>query len=326
MTTSVNQSEVDALRGSAGRSARSVDVALRDFAHPRTLSKERLRHLSKTLSARLGAIANMLAGPLRNHHKLQLGEVAEVTAHGLFDGFVKPFVVIGFPCAGRLGWLVWDSAAAARACEIMLSGPAPVVAEDDEDGDTKKAKKPAEEPPLRALSRTEGRVVASLLDSIIGQLGEALHLEVKGGEIWQEPEELTTLEDLGPDADSRRLLVHLVFEGPGGSSEMRLYLPGVVAEDDEDEAARSAAAPPHLAGVGVRLSVELGATMVPLRELLELEVGDVIPLNSHVGQSVVVRVEEQVRALGRFGASQGRMAVVIEQLSSEQDEEIIQED
>jgi flagellar motor switch protein FliM len=321
--TNVSQTEIDALRSGASRSARSVDIATRDFSHPRTLSKERLRHLSKTLSARLGSIANSLAGPLRSYHKLQLGEIAEVSAHGLFDGFVKPFIVSGFPCAGRLGWLVWDSASATTACEIVLSGPATPT---DDGEDAEPSAEPAPEAAGKALSRTESCVVSSLLDAIVAQLADALQLDVQRGEIWQEPEELTTLEDLGPDADSRRLLVHLVFEGPGGPSEMRIYLPGVVAEDEDEGAAVSAAAPPHLAGVGVKLSVELGATMVPLRELLQLEVGDVIPLQAHVGQPVEVRVEEQVRALARFGAHRGRMAVVIEQLTSAPDEEITPED
>lgn len=321
MRTNVSQAEIDALRSGASRPARSVDVALRDFAHPRTLSTKRLRHLSKSLSARLGTVANNLAGPLRNYHKLQLGEVAEITAHGLFDGFVKPFIVLGFPCAGRLGWLVWDSNAAATACDIVLSGPAPPPAEGEVAQDGAGSERSA-----KALSRTESCVVSSLLDAIVAQLADALHLEVERGEIWQEPEELTTLEDLGPDADSRRLLVHLVFEGPGGPSEMRVYLPGVVAEDDEEGKPVTAAAPPHLAGVGVKLSIELGATMVPLRELLQLEVGDVIPLEAHVGQPVGVRVEEQVRALARFGTHRGRMAAVIEQLTTAQDEELTSDD
>ncbi len=323
MRTNVSQAEIDALRSGASRPARSVDVALRDFAHPRTLSKERLRHLSKSLSARLGTIANNLAGPLRNYHKLQLGEVAEVTAYGLFDGFVKPFIVLGFPCEGRLGWLVWDSTSAAAACDIVLSGPAPAAVE----GEAPVARNNAAlEACGKGLSRTESCVVSSLLDAIVAQLAEALHLEVQRGEIWQEPEELTTLEDLGPDADSRRLLVHLVFEGPGGPSEMRIYLPGVVAEDAEEGAAVTAAAPPHLARVNVKLSVELGATMVPLRELLQLEVGDVIPLQVQVGHTVDVRVEEHVHARARFGAHRGRMAVVLEQLTSTQDDEITPDD
>lgn len=323
MSQHVTSAELEALRGGARPPVRSTDVALRDFAHPRTLSKERLRHLSKSLAAKLGTIANILAGPLRNHHKLQLGEVAEVTAHGLFDGFVKPFVVLGFPCAGRLGWFVWDAAAAARACDIVLSGPLPPPKEGEE---PKPRRNQTLETTGRALSRTEGRVVASLLDTVIAQLAESLHLEVKRGELWQEPEELTTLEDLGPDADSRRLLVHLAFDGPGGPSEMRLYLPGVVAEDDEESRAKLAAAPPHLAAIGVKVAAELGSSMVPLRELLELEVGDVIPLQAFVGQPVALRVEDEVRALARFGVHKGLMAVVIEQLSSGHDEEITPED
>ena len=326
MSTNVEPEEMAALREGAGGPAVSsvTDVMTRDFSHPRTLSKDRLRHLSKSLTARLGALANSLAGPLRNHHKLHMGEVAEVTAHGLFDGFVKPFIVLGFPCAGRQGWLVWDSAAAAAACEIVLSGPPPEPIE-DEDGNVKPTLHPKLEEGPKLLSRTEGRVVASLLDQVVAQLADPLHLDVAPGELWQEPEELTTLEDLGPDADSRRLLVHLHFEGPGSPSEMRLYLPGVVAEEEGIDLA-SSEAPTHLAAVGVGLSVELGSVMVPLSELLGLEVGDVVPLQARVGDSVGVRVEENIRARGRWGSHEGRMAVRIDQLTSEEDEELQQED
>jgi len=325
MSSNVSQAEVEALRSPAGARSRSLDVTVRDFAHPRTLSKERMRHLSKSLSARLGAIANALAGSLRNHHKLQVGELAEVTAHGLFDGFMKPFIVHGFQCAGRLAWLVWDSAAAMRVSDIVLSGPAP-AAQSSAKGTPAPKSSSEGAPPVRTLTRTEGRVVSSLLDTILAELAEALHLDVERGEIWQEPEELTSLEDLGPDADSRRLMIHLIFDGPGGASEMRLYLPGVVAEDDEDKSKRPKDAPPHLAAVGVRVAAELGATLVPLRELLELEVGDVIPLNAHIGQPVIVRVEDHIRATGHFGSHKGRMAVVIDRISSSPDEDPTSED
>ena len=318
MTTNVDQAELEALRESTGAGEpvqRPLDVTPRDFAHPRTLSKERLRHVSKSLSARLGALAHDLAGPLRNHHKVQLGEVSEVTAHGLFDGFVKPFVVLGFPCADRQGWLVWESTAAATACEIVLSGP-----QQAQQGEAKD-----QEPSPTQLSRGEGRVVASLLDHVVRNMAEPLNLEVGPGELWQEPEELTTLEDLGPDADSRRLLVHLLFEGPSGPSELRLYLPGVIADDDRFEATQDQA-PPHLAGVGVRLSVELGAAMVPLSELLGLEVGDVVPLDAHTGDLVAVRVEDHVRARAVWGSSNGRVAIRIDHLSSCADEDLTPED
>ena len=104
--------------------ARVAVVSLRDFSEPRTLSADRIARIRKTLSARLGAIANGLAGPLRGHPQLALGEIAEMNAHGLFDGFVRPFLVHGFLCNGQQGWLVWDAAAARVACDLILSGPA----------------------------------------------------------------------------------------------------------------------------------------------------------------------------------------------------------
>ena len=57
------------------------------------------------------------------------------------------------------------------------------------------------------LTRTERRVIGALLDEVLARIAGEFGLEVEKGAIWQEPEELTTLEDLGPDADSRRLFV-----------------------------------------------------------------------------------------------------------------------
>lgn len=295
-----------AARGGATRRSRVAVVSLRDFSEPRTLSADRIARIRKTLSARLGAIANVLAGPLRGHPQLALGDVAEMNAHGLFDGFVRPFLVHGFQCNGQQGWLVWDVAAARRACDLILSGPPPARADGGasirDDGD-----------PM--LTRTERRVVASLLDTLIEKIAAEFSLSLEPGEIWQEPEELTTLEDLGPDADSRRMLIHIQFEEEeeGESSDLRMYLPGIVDPEVEEEPL-AGEAPRHLAPVDLDLSVHLGGTEVPLAELLAIEVGDVIPIDARVGDQVEIEVEETICARGRFGARNGRLAVVIEEV------------
>ncbi len=311
MTMDLDPEEAAALEaatnGADDGGARVAVVSLRDFSEPRTLSADRIARIRKTLSARLGAIANGLAGPLRGHPQLALGEIAEMNAHGLFDGFVRPFLVHGFLCNGQQGWLIWDAAAARIACDLILSGPTSEV-ESGGDG-THGAGDPV-------LTRTERRVIASLLDSLLGTIVAEFSLAIEPGEVWQEPEEMTTLEDLGPDADSRRMLVHLSFESEGReASDMRLYLPGIVDPEDETEPV-GADAPHHLAPVDLDLSALLGGTEVPLAELLAIEVGDVIPLDSRIGEPIEIEIEETICAEGRFGAVNGRLAVAVDQVGS----------
>lgn len=277
-------------------------VSLRDFSEPRTLSADRIAHIRKTLSSRIQSISNALAGPLRGHQNLTLGEVSEMNAHGLFDGFVRPFLVYGFDVEGTLGWLIWEADAARIACDTILAGPPDEDAVAPEKGD-----------PM--LTRTERRVVGSLLDELISRVAEGFGLTAAPGSVWQEPEELTTLQDLGPDADSRRLLVHLSFDEESGmGSDLRLYLPGVVDPEGDHELPDGDQAPAHLRGVDLELSAHLGGTDVPLQELLGIEVGDVIPLDSRVGDLADIEIEETICARARFGSNAGRMVIVIEEV------------
>ena len=102
MSPEVDPEERAALAEAAGgaQAAAGPRVAVvtpRDFTEPRTLSADRIARIRKTLSARLQVIANDLAGPMRGHPKLSIGEVAEVNALGLFDELERPFLVYGFP-------------------------------------------------------------------------------------------------------------------------------------------------------------------------------------------------------------------------------------
>lgn len=306
MSSLIDPQEAEALAQAAGadeREARVSVVSLRDFSEPRTLSADRIGRIRKLLSARLQAMANALAGPLRGHPSLQLGEVAEMNAHGLFDGFQRPFLVHGFLCNGQQGWLVWDAPAARIACDTILQGPPQASEEEDaevEIGD-----------PL--LTRTERRVIASLLDGLVQTIANDFGLTLEPGSVWQEPEELTTLKDLGPDADSRRLLIHFGFEDEQGTaSDLRIYLPNIADPDVDESADDTSAAPQHLAPVDMELCALLGGTDVPLSELLSIEVGDVIPIDTRIGDLIDIEVEESLCARARFGAQGGRLAVVID--------------
>ena len=293
-----------------GGSSRVSVVVPRDFTEPRTLSADRIDRIQKTLSARLQSMANLLAGPLRGHPVLTIGEVSEVNAQGLFDDIGSPFLIHGFHTADQLGWVMWNPDAGRIASDLILSGPElPSVEAEGEE-----AAEPEEEKPLDPiLSRTERRVIARMLDQVVGLILNEFGLELMPGTIWQEPEELTTLEDLGPDADSRRLMIHLSFEDNGGNaSDIRIYIPGIPGDESGDEGTEQAAAPTHHAPVQMSIDAVLGGTFVPLAELLGVEVGDVIPLDARLGDPVTLEVEETTCAQGRFGAHEGLLAIQLD--------------
>jgi len=298
---------------SGGESSHVSVVVPRDFTEPRTLSADRIDRIQKTLSARLQSMANLLAGPLRGHPVLAIGEVSEVNAQGLFDDLEDPFLIHGFHTAEQLGWVVWNPEAGRIASDLILSGPDLPPVEAEEEG-----AEPEDEGPLDPiLSRTERRVIAGMLDQVVGLILNEFGLDLQPGTIWQEPEELTTLEDLGPDADSRRLLIHLSFEDNGGNaSDIRIYIPGIPGDESGSEDSEQAAAPSHLAPVQMSVDAVLGGTFVPLAELLGVEVGDVIPLDARLGDAITLEVEETTCAQGRFGAHEGLLAIQLDEVGS----------
>ncbi|MEM9802618.1 MAG: FliM/FliN family flagellar motor C-terminal domain-containing protein [Planctomycetota bacterium] len=304
-----------AVREVDGDSERRHGVVVpRDFAEPRTLSSDRIARIRKTISSRLHPIVNALAGPLRGHPSVTLGDVGEVNAQSLFDGFVRPFLVHGFICGGQQCWILWDPEAARVACDTILSGPEEPAEPDDAAAQASEPER-ADRPLM--LTRTERRVVGAMLDVFVREIAGSFGLDCEPGVIWQEPEELTTLEDLGPDADTRRLFVHLTFDDErGATSNLRIYLPGVADVDEENDDASAREAPAHLGAVQMDVAAILGGADVPLSELLAVEIGDVIPLEARVGDSVDLVVEETLCARGRFGSHDGLLAVRIEEIDT----------
>ncbi len=307
MTGLVDPEEAAALADAVqadGEASHASVVTPRDFTEPRTLSADRVARICKTLAARLQVIANSLAGPLRGHPTLTLGEVAEVNAQGLFDGYVRPFLVLGFMCNGNQGWVIWDTDAARIACDTVLSGP-PSETDLEEDPSTRE--------PM--LTRTERRVIGNLLDELISRMTAEFGLTAEPGVVWQEPEEMTTMEDLGPDADARRLFVHLGFEPESGHpSDLRIYIPGIAANTDPEPSGPLLNAPLHLAAMEVELSVNIGGTEVPFAELRDIEVGDVVPLDKRIGDLADLEIEENVFARGRIGTRNGLLALSIHEV------------
>lgn len=322
MSDQVEHEEVQAILDALDEGSRTrpdADVQPRNFRQPRRLSRERLQYLAQLVNATLQRVSRDIASSLRQHHKIHLASISEVNVLGLFEGYEPPFVVDIFECGGHVSWILWDSAAASGAVESVLSGP-PQAHDTQEDPEAREADEPGAQPSFEArrLSQSECRVIERLLHIVLVPVAGSLGLEVSSGRLAQEPEEVTTVEDCGPDADARRLMLHFLFEGPGGPSDIRIYLPDVSEEDlvaDEGQAPpERTPLPEHLDPVRLDVAAYLASVDVPLSELMALEVGDVIPLGVEVGAAVELYIEDRCCARARWGRHRGQQAVRVEDL------------
>lgn len=274
------------------------EVKSRNFAEPRRLSRQRLRRLEREAASTLNTISSNLAVPLRKYHKLTMGSVAELNVSHLFDDLESPFVVLCFLCRSQPAWLVWESAAAAATSETILGSAV--------EG----------EGTARRLSQTECLVIKQLLCNITEPTMKVLGFEFEADSVLltQDPEELSTVEDWGPDADTQRLYIHLSFDGPGGPSELRMYLPGIEPESGDEDHDAPQAAPQHLNGVNLDLRAFLASVDIPLTDLLRLEPGDVIPLGIAAGSPLKVFVEDRACATAHWGKHGPHLAIRINEI------------
>lgn len=81
----------------------------------------------------------------------------------------------------------------------------------------------------------------------------------------------------------------------------------------------------RLGGVTVRLSVELGRTDMPLKDVLALGEGSVVPLNRLTDELLDVTANGRVVARGEVVAQDGRFALRIVSLAGEDDDGVFSE-
>ena len=291
------------------------EVRPRDFARPVRLTGEELDAVALKVRRALPGTGAALARALRKHHALALVEVGEVSAEGLLEALPEPLAVVRFTVGGQPAWFVWELAPAVAAVEVALGAgePASLASHTGQTSQTG----PASERPFSAIERS---VFARLVEPLIAAVCSSLGLAAKGVSVPKMREELGSWRDGGERADHRRLFVHLGFEGPGGPSSLRLYVPGVDPARPDPKVNSAGALPARLAEIQVVLAAHLGASDVPLAELLELEPGDVIPLTTPAGKPLRIYVEDRLRARAVLGQKDGRLAVQIVEIGPEDED------
>ena len=124
-------------------------------------------------------------------------------------------------------------------------------------------------------------MLVSLLSDLVTCITAGFGLPIDSLCIAQDDEELDAHREVPGGSDTLRMLVHLSWDGPGGESDLRLYLPGITAAESENPAAPDLprAVPEHVSGIPLEVVAYLGAIDVPLADLLGIEPGDVLPID-----------------------------------------------
>lgn len=274
-------------------SRRASEVSQRDFRLPHRFAPERREALLHRLEASLPQIRRAMRDVFGRGCRVDVADLHETAAQGLFADLDPPFALGRFTVGGQPGWIVWQIEAAVASVEHIL-------------GSGELTEGP------RELTVLERDLVRRIFTGAVNGAAKALELDVKELRVIVDPVQIGTWRDGGPDADQHRLVAGFAIDSPGGPSTLHLYLPtnGLRAgEEVEDHAPIPADLPDHLRPVEVELGAWLGASDVPLAQLLELEVGDVIPLETPVGSPVQLEVEGEICARATVGVAGGRLAV-----------------
>lgn len=158
-------------------------------------------------------------------------------------------------------------------------------------------------------------LVGPVLDRICEALAEAVQLEWSVQNRYCNP----TLAQILPSQD---IVMSIYFQAAGDFliGDLRLVIPFAALEpllDRFDRDAIGKAAPGAMRGVlsntvrgvPVELTAELGTARVRLRQLLDLQAGDVIPLSTRVGDPAIVPVQGRPKFTAHIGRIGNRMGV-----------------
>lgn len=300
MSAQLDPEEVQAIADAMGEDASvkaPAPVSERDFSIPRRLSLEVIKRISETLRNLEPSLKRAYQSIVPASIEIEPVGVREITARKLFDNLQQPFLVARFTHAGAPGWIVWEPAQAIAAVQSALGMPDVDVNEID---------------PSVEISYVERRLMARILQELIGPLTERFRFEMNDLFIAEKLDDLGSWEDEGVAADAHRLCIELSLTTLDSTQTLTLYLPGFLpAEVDEDLDLEKIKAPPVLRAVPVDVHATFDPIEVPLAQLLQVEVGDVIPIAPIRSARLTLSVGDRPVAHAELGRNYERLAVKI---------------
>ncbi|MDK2896273.1 MAG: flagellar motor switch protein FliM [Candidatus Atribacteria bacterium] len=289
-----------------------------DFRRPEKFSKDQIRTLHMIFSAYSRLVSTNLAGFLRSRVQVELISIDQLT----YDEFVRSVPNPAFICIFSLlpleGRCVLQMGldAVFPMIDRLLGGPGAVPAN------------------LRSLTEIENRIMGEVVARMMSALGEAweniFRIDPRV-EAWESNLEFVQVVsgndmiilftfklDMGDKSGMITICIpYIVIEPITQNLSASLWFAGRSTHDVEEVKAKTQK---RLERVKLPLIVELGRTFISLRDLLNLELGDVIVLDRRVKEPLEVLVGKKPKMKGVAGRLGNRLAVKILDLKEEPDE------
>lgn len=287
------QAIAEAMQTGEGEKA-PLEVAERDFNIPRRLSLEVIKKLEATLRNSIPSLKRSLQNVVPTDLELEPIAVREITAAGLFENPTPPFVIAHFVNGKAPGWVVWDPVQAVACVQAALGMPNP-------DGGANAD---------REISFVERRLMARILEALLMPIAKRFNLSVEELFIAEKPDDIGSWEDEGADADSHRLCVEFSLKAFESEATITFFLPGFLTSGvDLDEDDDDSEPPAVLGSIPIEVGAQFDPVEVPLNQLLEIEVGDVIPLAPVRSAQLTLSVNDLPVAKAEIGRNYERLAV-----------------
>lgn len=334
MSSNLSSAELAALR--EGREGRAADPASEvspwELGRIRRLSADDVAEATRSLERALPHIEARLREIAGIPIQVRLAACHEIASQTLLDGVDDPLALVAFEVDGQPGWCLWDTPMAVATLQSILVGlPKEPAASDEEntddapptegeakaDGEASEPQRPPFDPTpfARLLTPIERRVLVRVLGLVIDQVASVFRVNAtKHAGIELRKHAPTWRETAGTKPDPYRLAVDFTLATGLGESTVSIYLPmsgsrAPLGAEPAKSRATPARAPEHLDPIPLSITAVLGHAELSLADLMALEVGDVVPIDASVGDSIQLFTSGVAFARGRIGTHRGRVAV-----------------
>jgi flagellar motor switch protein FliM len=315
---SLSAAEVAALlRMNAPQPAEQVahhHVVSYNFRKPDTLSPEQEESLRDLQSAFARNLAGSLSALLRSAVHVECARCATVRYDAFVAGLRSAVVtaVCSLPPLAGQAVLVLDPHMALVWVDRLMGGPGDQVGE------------------ARALTEIEVMLISRVFDRLSACWHHAWRHVTDIRPALDHVGSAAQLPQVMPGAD---IVMAFTFTAAmrNVAGEFQICVPlsilkqmlskrrEQVGEPEPDAATYAPEVADHLLATPVAVSVELGSAVITVGELLDLQVGDCVVLNSREGDALPVKVADDIRLWGRLGVVERNYAVSITRWDQEEE-------
>ena len=302
----------DAVRESASKSK----VRVYDFRHPAKFSREHIQTLHAIHESYARLYSTSLSAQLRLITAIDVASVDQLTFEEFMRTLTAPAVVVVFTLAPLEGHalLEFHPSTAMSILDRLLGGPGRSSGKARELTDIEQS----------LLSRVVAKGLGSFADAwrsvVDGMKPHVESIETNPRFVHiippQDTVAVVTFEmKIGEIQGAMRLCIpYPSLEPIMARMSTQLYF----ANSREQSEAQSTELKRNLDKVEVLMSLVLGHTDINVRDLLNLQVGDVIGLDTLANQDLPIMVEQDVKFYGRPGLLNNRLAAQIITVVSEE--------